>query len=41
MNQTNNESLSTPLEVMCSVFFEILRFNRAVMSVRYAHKGEA
>ena len=24
MNQTNNESLSTPVEVMCSVFFAIV-----------------
>ena len=24
MNQTNNEALSTPLEVMCSIFFAIV-----------------
>lgn len=24
MNQTNNESLSTPVEVLCSVFFAII-----------------
>ena len=24
MNQTNNEALSTPVEVMCSVFFAII-----------------
>lgn len=24
MNQTNNEALSTPLEVLCSIFFAII-----------------
>lgn len=24
MNQTNNEALSTPVEVMCSIFFAIV-----------------
>lgn len=24
MNQTNNEALSTPVEVLCSVFFAII-----------------
>jgi hypothetical protein len=35
MNEKNNEALSTPLEVMCSVFFAIVFGAFAVQAVDY------